>query len=100
MSHEQGVNKKKKEEKKQERMSRLTGVDLCACGSGDRLRCHGICRENHTDKKTGQVRCEELYRVSVHSNKKEDTRRPNKDWRYGRQKDRTGNNRSKQWDNS
>lgn len=46
-----------------ERLRRLSGVDLCACGGGHLLKCGGICRETHIDLSTKVVRCGEKYRV-------------------------------------
>ncbi len=47
-----------------DRLRRLAGVDLCACGGGHLLRCRGICRDTHFDGKTNDVRCDERYRVN------------------------------------
>lgn len=46
-----------------DRLRRLAGVDLCACGGGHLLRCKGVCRETHIDLKTQNIRCGEKYRV-------------------------------------
>ena len=47
-----------------DRLRRLAGIDLCACGGGHLLRCQGICRNSHIDQKTQNVRCGERYRVN------------------------------------
>ena len=80
-----GLNKRKREQKKQEKLARLVGIDFCACSGGHRLKCHGMCRKTHTNSKTGKVECGECYQIdrSVLSQK----RKPKRTWRYGRQKE-------------
>jgi hypothetical protein len=96
MENEKGHNKKKREEKKTQRLRRLSGLDLCACGGGDRLRCKDKCREKHTSKTTGQVMCGELYHVESPPDKSGGKKRSKRTWRYGRQKDIDANQQSKQ----
>lgn len=85
MASEKGKNKKKREEKKVERLKRLVGLDLCACGPGHKLQCHGICRELHT--KGGQVQCGEFYQIERPPTKQSGARRSKRNWKFGRQKE-------------
>lgn len=91
MANEKGRNKKKREQKKIERLKRLLGIDLCACGCGHQLQCCGICRESHTNSETGQIKCEEIYQIDRSVVKSEDKRRPKRSWKYGRQKEENKN---------
>lgn len=87
MANERGKNKKKREQKKIERLKRLIGIDLCACGGSHKLKCKGICREKHTKSNTGLVECGELYRIDKSEVKQGGGRRPKRDWKFGRQKE-------------
>lgn len=86
MANEHG-RKKKQELKKIERLRRLLGVDLCACVGNHRLPCSGVCRDRHTDTKTGRVECSEMYRVEHSEVKQGGSNRPKRGWRFGRQKE-------------
>lgn len=96
MANEKGRNKKKREEKKNQRLRRLAGVDLCACGGGDKLSCKDECREVHTNQRTGRVECGELYHVESVPNKSGGPKRSGRTWKYGRQKDIDANQQNKQ----
>ncbi len=87
MANEKGRNKGKLERKKIERLKLLLGIDLCACGGGHRLRCHGPCRKCHTNSDTGNVECGEMYQIDHSVVKQGGTRRPKRDWKYGHQKE-------------
>jgi hypothetical protein len=91
MVKEKGHNKKKREQ-----LNILAGIDLCACGGGDRLRCHGICRKSHIDSKTKRVECGELYQIDRPEVNQSSSRRPRRTWKFGRQKDVDENKQSKQ----
>jgi len=95
MTNEKGYNKRKKEQRKQKRLSLLIGVDLCSCGGGNQLRCDGICRKKHTNPTTNQVECGEIYRVDE-SLMKNKNRRPKRTWKYGQQNDAYRNQEEKQ----
>lgn len=95
MSQEKGQNKKKKERKKIERLKRLLGIDLCACG-GNQLKCHGICRERHTNTKTGVVQCTALYQIDQSEVQQSGSNRPKRGWHYGHQKEGNENKDTKQ----
>lgn len=96
MANEKGHNKKKRERKKTERLKRLLGIDLCACGGGHQLQCCGICRESHIDSNTGKVECKEIYQIDCSIVKSGSSRRPKRTWRYGRQKEENENKYDKQ----
>lgn len=96
MADERGRNKKKKEQKKIERLKRLLDIDLCACSGGHQLRCHGVCKESHTNPKTGEIECRELYQIDYSDTKQGKPRRPKRTWKYGRQKEENENKQSKQ----
>jgi hypothetical protein len=93
MANDKGHNKKKKEQKKQERLARLVGIDFCACGGEYQLTCGGICREVHTNSKTGKVECGECYQIDRTVLVKK--RRPKRTLRYGRQKESDENQHKK-----
>jgi|GEM_PF-3813626 len=95
MANERGCNKKKRKQKKIEQLKRLLGIDLCACGGGNQLRCHGKCREVHTNPKTGRVECGECYRIDYLAVKQGGPRRPKRTWKYGRQKEGNENKQTK-----
>lgn len=82
MAKERGHNKKKREQKKIARLMRLLGVDLCACGGGDKLKCQGVCRKRHTNPKTGEVECVALYQIDHSEVKRHNTRRSKRDWKH------------------
>lgn len=95
MSNEKGCNKKKRECKKLNRLKILVGIDLCACGGGHRLKCSGVCRECHTNSKSGQVECLAMYRIEQSEVKEGGSRRPKRSWKYGRQKEGSENKQAK-----
>jgi hypothetical protein len=92
VANEKGRNKKKKEQKKKDRLFRLVGTDLCACSGGHQSKCDGVCREAHTNSKTGIVKCGEMYQID----QSENSRRPKRDWKFGKQKEVKDNKESKQ----
>lgn len=96
MSKERGRNKNKRELKKIERLRRLLGIDLCACACSHQLRCGGVCRDNHTNTKTGQVECGEMYQIEHSEVKQGGTNRPKRGWRFGRQKEGNENRQNKE----
>jgi len=96
MENEKGHNKNKKERRKNERLLRRVGLDLCACGGGHRLECSGVCRKIHTDIKTRRVECQEMYRIDHSTAKQDNHRRPKRTWKFGRQKEEADNKQSKQ----
>lgn len=96
MADERGRNKKKREQKKIERLQRFFGIDLCACGGGNQIKCHGVCRESHTNSKTGKIECEEMYYTDRPPSKQSGSRSQKRSWRYGRQKDVDENKLGKQ----
>lgn len=96
MANEKVHNKKKKEQKKVERLICLLNVDLCACGGGNQLRCHGMCKKSRINPNTGKVECKELYQIDHSVVKQSGPRRPKRTWRYGRQKEENENKHSKQ----
>jgi hypothetical protein len=87
MANERGSNKRKREQKKIERIKILIGTDLCACGGGNKLRCEGSCRKCHINSSTGQVECGAMYQIDSSVIKQSGSRRPKRDWKYGRQKE-------------
>lgn len=95
MADERGRNKKKREQKKNERLKRLLGLDLCACGGGHQAKCHGVCREGHTNSNTGRVECGECYQIDRSVVKQGGPRRQKRTWKFGRQKEGNENKQSK-----
>jgi len=95
MANERGRNKKKREQKKIERLKRLLGIDLCACGCGHQLRCHGKCREVHTNPKIRRIECGECYKIDHLAIKQGGPRHPKRTWKYDRQKDGNENKQAK-----
>jgi len=87
MANEKGRNKKKREDKRVRRLRLLLGTDLCACGGGHLLRCNGMCREQHTNQKTGTVECPEVYRIDSSAIKNDGHRKTKRSWKYGRQRE-------------
>jgi hypothetical protein len=87
MVDRKGKSKTGKEIKREERLRRLLGVDLCACGGGHRLKCHGICRVAHTNSGTGRVECGEMYHIDYSVVKSGGFRRKNRSSRHNRQED-------------
>jgi hypothetical protein len=87
MANERGRNKKKREQKKIKRLERLLSLNLCACGGGHQLQCRGACKEAHTNSKTKEVECKEMYQIDRSAVKLGGPRRPKRTWKYGRQKD-------------
>lgn len=51
-----------KQIKRAMKLKPLLGVDMCACGPTNQLKCEGVCRKMHTDK-SGNVNCMELYHI-------------------------------------
>jgi len=82
---------KNNERKKRERLQRLLGVDLCSCGGGHQLRCHGTCKVKHMNSTTGKVECGEYYQIDCNSVQPKNSQRPKRTWKYGSQKDENGN---------
>ncbi len=76
MTNERGRNKRKREQKKIRRLERLLGLNLCACGGGHQLQCHGACKEAHTNSKTKKIECEEMYQIDHSIIKSSGPRRP------------------------
>jgi hypothetical protein len=95
MANERGRNKIKREKKKFERLRRLVGVDLCACGDGYKSKCKGICREAHRNPKSGEVECIACYQIDPLTINPGGTKRQKRTWRYGRQKEENENQRAK-----
>lgn len=58
------MSKASKEKTKQLRLQPLVGVDLCACGPLNHLKCAGICRKKHTNEH-GEIVCGEKYRIEI-----------------------------------
>jgi len=48
----------------------LIGVDFCACGPNNTIRCDGVCRKSHTNE-DGEVVCFEKYKYSPPTKKRE-----------------------------
>jgi hypothetical protein len=48
----------------------LIGVDFCACGPLNTIRCDGACRKSHINN-DGEVVCSEKYRYSPPPRKRE-----------------------------
>jgi len=94
MADERGRNKKKREQKKVDRLKRLLGIDLCACGGGHKAKCEGVCREAHTNS-GGQVECGEHYRIDQSVVKQGGPKRPRRSWKFGRQKEGNENKQAK-----
>ena len=86
MAHEKGKNKARREEKKKDRLRRLMGIDLCACGGGNKKRCEDVCRQHHINDKTGRVECGECYQIGSQEIRSGDKRKPRRTWKYGTQK--------------
>ena len=96
MVEESSHNKNKKEHRKIERLRRLLGADLCACGVGHKLCCKGICRKSHINPSTRRVECPEMYHIDHSIVKPGGPRRPKRTWKYGNQKNENDNRQSKQ----
>ncbi len=86
MSKENVENRSMRKQKKTDRLKRLLGIDLCACGGGHKIRCKGVCRERHTNSKTGKIECVALYQIDNLVVGQDDQRGRGKSWKYGRQK--------------
>lgn len=95
MLNEKGQNKKKREEKKMERLKRIMNVDLCACAGGHKLKCGGICRKIHTNS-NGKVECIALYQVDCSEVKQSSPRKSKRNWKFGDQKEGNENKEAKQ----
>lgn len=95
MANERGHNKKKREQKKMERLKRLLGIDFCACSGGHQSKCGGVCRKAHTSPKTGVMECNECYQIDRSLVKQNGPRRPKRTWKYGRQKEGNENKHAK-----
>lgn len=87
MANERGRNKRKREQKKIQRLNRLLGLNLCACGGGHQIQCHGACKEVHMNPKTKKIECEEMYQIDHSMVKSSGPRRQKRTWKYGRQKE-------------
>lgn len=64
-----------------QRLRPLVGVDMCACGPMNVLRCEGPCRIKHTED-TGRVVCSWLYQIDTsifRTKKKTDRKRGHDD---------------------
>ncbi|MEE9573242.1 MAG: hypothetical protein V3W20_09355 [Candidatus Neomarinimicrobiota bacterium] len=96
MANERGRNKKKREKKRIERLKRLLGIDLCACGGGHKLQCRGLCKKRHTNSKTKQIECHEIYQIDRSIIKTGDSRKPKRTWKYGNQQDENDHKTTKQ----
>lgn len=94
--NEKGHNKKKREQRKIERLRRFLDIDLCACCGGHQLQCQGVCRESHINPKTGMVECGEMYRIDRSIVKPSGLRRSRRDKKDDYQKDRNDNSHAKQ----
>jgi len=95
VADKRGCDKKKREQKKIERLKILLGIDLCACGGGHQLKCQGACKETHTNPKTGRTECGECYQIDRSVVKQDGPRRPRRTWKYGRQKEGNENKQAK-----
>lgn len=95
MANERGRNKKKREYKKIDRLKRLLGFDLCCCGGGHKLKCSDVCRERHTNPKSGLVECGEMYQIGQSEVKQGGPRRPKRTWKYGHQNEGNENKQAK-----
>ncbi len=96
MADERGRNKRKREQKRNERLKKLLGIDLCACGCSHTLTCAGSCRNSHINSNTGIVECGALYQIDHSLVKQGGPRKPKRTWKYGRQKEGNENIRDKQ----
>lgn len=96
MANTKGNKKEKSNRKKLERLTRFTGIDLCACCSGHQKECQGVCRKVHTDSKTGIIKCGELYQIDCSELKRGGSKRPKRGWRFGKQKESTDHKDAKQ----
>jgi len=56
--------KRKKMSPKLQRLKSLIGVDMCACGPMNVLKCEGECRKKRTSD-SGQVICSEVYQIDT-----------------------------------
>lgn len=86
----------KNEHKRFERLKKFFDIDLCSCGNGDKLKCHGICRQNHTNQKTGIVKCEELYQINNYDIQKINKRKSNKKYKSDSNQDQSHDRKIKQ----
>jgi hypothetical protein len=95
MADYKGRNKKRKDQKKIERLKRLLGIDLCACSGGHKLLCHGICRELHVSSGTGKVECISVYQIDRSVVKSSGQHKQKRTWKYYHQKDVNENKQAK-----
>ena len=86
----------KSNQKKMDRLVKFAGLDLCACCSGHQKKCEDVCREAHTNPKTGLVECGELYRVDCQELTRKGSKRPKRGWKFGKQKESTEHKDAKQ----
>jgi hypothetical protein len=70
------MSRVKKEKNKQLRLQPLVGIDLCACGPLNHLKCSGKCRKKHTNEH-GEVICGEKYKIEIRT--KHTKKRKNRD---------------------
>jgi len=87
MANEKGRNKSKKERRRIDRLRRLLGIDLCACGGGHKLQCDGVCRLAHTNPRTQRIECGALYQIDPTLVRPGGPKKPKRTWKYGKQKD-------------
>lgn len=95
MSNERGRNAQKREDKKNRRLKRFVGIELCACGGGHKLKCEGECRDHHT-KDNGLVECISIYKIDDSMIGKDKSKRSKRTFKYGKQRDGDENQRAKQ----
>lgn len=62
MKKEDQNKETKKRKEKADRLRSLIGIDLCACGPLNHLKCHNACRKAHKDQH-GQVVCTAKYQI-------------------------------------
>ncbi len=86
----------KSNQKKAERLIKFAGLDLCACCSGHQKKCEGVCREVHTNPKTGHTECGELYQVDCKDLNCKGSKRPKRGWKFGKQKESAEHKDAKQ----
>jgi len=60
-----------KKENKAQRLRRLMGIDMCACGGMNTLRCEGVCRQRRL-MPDGQVQCSAVYQIGWSDIKRDD----------------------------
>ena len=96
VANEKGRKGNKKEQKNRDRLIRLAEIDLCACTGGHQTKCEGVCRKAHTNPQTGRIECEEMYQIDQSELIGRGSRRPKRDWKFGKQKEVKDNKEVKQ----